>query len=89
MNMPQGGSFQDDDPDQWRLPQGSLFLELRSTRSPDSDFAAVVPLAAGSLIVVLPPSRRARHGWPGHVRTAPGGSASRISSATCAISLSL
>ncbi len=30
-----GTSFQDDDTDQWRLPQGSLFLELRSTRSPD------------------------------------------------------
>jgi hypothetical protein len=31
----EGGSFRDDHPDQWRLPQGSLFLELRSTRSPD------------------------------------------------------
>lgn len=29
-----GGTFQDDDPDQWRIPQGSLFLEVRSTRSP-------------------------------------------------------
>ena len=31
----QGGTFRDDDPDQWRVPQGSLYLELRSTRSPD------------------------------------------------------
>ncbi|MGB7325768.1 MAG: hypothetical protein WBD31_12915 [Rubripirellula sp.] len=30
-----GGTFRDDDTDQWRLPQGSLFLEVRSTRSPD------------------------------------------------------
>lgn len=30
-----GSAFQDEDPDQWRLPQGSLFLELRNTRSPD------------------------------------------------------
>ncbi len=30
-----GTSFQDDDTDQWRMPQGSLFLELRATRSPD------------------------------------------------------
>ncbi|TWU47944.1 hypothetical protein [Rubripirellula reticaptiva] len=30
-----GGTFLDDDTDQWRLPQGSLFLEVRSTRSPD------------------------------------------------------
>ncbi|MEM8669568.1 MAG: hypothetical protein AAGG48_18725 [Planctomycetota bacterium] len=30
-----GGQFRDDDLDQWRIPQGSLFFELRSTRSPD------------------------------------------------------
>lgn len=31
----QSGDFRDKDTDQWRIPQGSLFLELRSTRSPD------------------------------------------------------
>ncbi len=31
----EAGSFEDDDMDQYRLPQGSLYLELRSTRSPD------------------------------------------------------
>ena len=30
-----GGMVRDPHPDQWRLPQGSLFLELRNTRSPD------------------------------------------------------
>ncbi len=35
-----GGSFQDDDPDQWRIPVGSLFLEVRSTRSPQELLAA-------------------------------------------------
>ena len=40
----EGNMFKDDDPDQWRIPQGSVFLEIRSTRSPQELIADPVNL---------------------------------------------
>ncbi|WP_145172432.1 hypothetical protein [Rubripirellula lacrimiformis] len=42
-----GGSVLDADLDQWRIPQGSLFLEIRNTRSP---FAYEVDNSTGELV---------------------------------------